>query len=151
MIPDTARYHGSFFSLLFDKVEGAVSVQKIAELGSGFFILNDKFPLYLKFSSRRNGPWTFNFFRSHQESVEMLFRQHGECFICLICGKDGVVGLSVDEMRQILDQEFEEQEAVSVSRKINTMYVIKGRNGTLPNRIGRGTIFSKIQEALGGN
>lgn len=148
MISDTARYHGSFFVLLFERFSEPVCVERIPNLGQGFYLLGRRIPVYLKFSMKRKGPWAFNFFRSHQEAQEHLFTKYGECFTCLVCGKDGIVGLSMKELRQILDRHFEEQEAIYIRRRLNTMYQIKGRNGTLERRISRESVFDKLQEAL---
>ena len=148
MIPDTARFHGSFFILLFEQFEAPVSIERISEIGASYYLLAGCVPIYLKFSTKRKGPWMFNFFRSHQEAQEQLFRTYGECFTCLICGKDGVVGLNMAELRQVLDGNFEEQECVSVRRRLKTMYSIKGRDGVLDYRISRRSIFDKLHEAI---
>ncbi|MEM9308595.1 MAG: hypothetical protein AAGA74_14965 [Pseudomonadota bacterium] len=145
MISDTARSHGAFFILLLEHLDKPISIEKMDRFGSGYYLLGGSAPVYLKMSSRRKGPWTFNFFRSHQENQEMLFREFGECFTCLVCGKDGVAGLSMSELRQVLDGEFEEQECVSVRRKLKGMYSVKGRDGELNNRISRRSIFDKLR------
>ena len=126
----------------------SISVERIDELGAGYYLLDGCVPIYLKMSSKRKGPWTFNFFRSHQENQQTLFSKYGECFTCLICGKDGVAGLSMPELRQVLDGNFEEQECVSVRRKLKTMYNVKGRDGELNYRISRRSIFDKLEKAV---
>nr|VFJ67739.1 MAG: hypothetical protein BECKDK2373C_GA0170839_11693 [Candidatus Kentron sp. DK] len=145
MIPDTARYHGSFFVLLFESIDRPVTVERLTKLGTGYYLLDGRIPVYLKLSTKRKGPWGFNFFRSHQEMQEKILLTYGECFTCLICGHDGVVGLSMDEFRQVLDGNFEEQESVSVRRKLKNMYQVKGRDGTLDYRLSRRSIFDKLK------
>ena len=151
MIPDTARYHGSFFALLFDSLNGSISLKKIQDVGSGYYLINEAIPIYLKATAKRKGPWTFNFSRSHQEIQEKLFRSYEELFVCLICGKDGVVGLNMQEFRKVLDDDFEEQESISVRRRLRAMYYVKGRDGALETRISRNAIFDKIQHAISRN
>lgn len=148
MISETARFHGSFFVLLFDTLCEPVSVQPLSDYGAGYYLLDGKVPVYLKHSQKRKGPWGFNFFRSHQEVQQTLFAIYGECFTCLICGRDGIVGLSMDDLRQVLDSDFEEQENITVRRRLKTMYQIRGRDGVLERRIGRRAIFEKLQTAL---
>jgi len=148
MISNTALYHGSFFSLLFDEASGCIEIERLHNYGNGYYLLDDCLPVYLKHSIKRKGPWTFNFFRSHQEAQQTLFEIYGECFTCMICGRDGVAGLSMNEFRQILDGNFEEQECVSVRRRLNTMYQIKGRDGELERRVGRRSVFETIIETL---
>jgi hypothetical protein len=148
MIPDTARYHGSFFVLLFDRSDVPISVERISSFGPGFYLLEQRIPVYLKLSSKRKGPWIFNFLRSHQEAQKRLFGEYGECFTCLICSVDGIVGLNMNELREVLNDDFEEQEAISVRRRLNSMYQIKGRNGVLENRISRHSVFDKLYKIL---
>ena len=148
MISDTARYHGSFLALLIDKLEGPVSIEKLRGVGSGQYLIDRRIPVSLKMSSKRKGPWTFNFMRAHQEAHERLFDEYGELFVCLVCGRDGVAGLSMQEMRTVLDNNFEEQESISVRRRLKTMYQVVGRDGELRGRVSRQAVFEKIQATL---
>ena len=148
MISDTARYHGSFFTLLIDKLNEPVSLSRLPQVGSGHYLINESIPIALKMSSKRTGPWTFNFMRSHQEAHERLFEEYGVFFVCLICGRDGIAGLSMEELRTVLDKEFEEQESLSVRRRLKTMYQVAGRDGALRGRVSRHAIFDKIRLTL---
>lgn len=148
MISDTARLHGSFLILLLDHVDREISIEKLTSVGAGYYLLGGRVPVYLKHSTKRKGPWTFNFFRSHQEAQKQLFMQYGECFTCMICGRDGVVGLSMDELRTVLDEHFEEQESITVRRRLKTMYQIKGRDGVLERRVSRQSVFEKLSSAI---
>ncbi|OSQ32834.1 hypothetical protein [Thalassospira sp. MCCC 1A03138] len=148
MISGTARAHGAFFVMLFEEFQRPISVQRISEVGSGYYLLDGKVPVYLKLSTKRKGPWYFNFFHSHQTTQQTLFEKYGECITCLICGQDGIVGLSMSEFREVLDQNFEEQENVTVRRKLKTMYEIKGRDGALNRRVSRGAVFEKLKDTI---
>ena len=90
MISDTSRYHGSFLALLLDRVGDPISLRRLRDAGSGYYLIDETVPICLKATAKRKGPWTFNFSRSHQEVLEALFRRYGTLVICLICGKDGV-------------------------------------------------------------
>lgn len=54
------------------------------------------------------------------------------------------------EFRQILDGNFEEQECVSVRRRLKTMYQVKGRDGQLDRRVSRRSVFEKLAESIEG-
>jgi hypothetical protein len=73
---------------------------------------------------------------------------YGECFTCLICGRDGVAGVNMKEFRQMLDGDFEEQESVTVRRQLNSLYQIKGRDGILESRVSRLAIFDKLRDEI---
>ena len=148
MIADTARYHGSFFALLLEHFSEPITLQRLKESGSGCYLVNGVTPIGLKMSSRRLGPWTFNFAKSHQESYEKLFQSYGDFYACLVCGRDGIVGLSMQELRLVLDEGFEEQGSVTVRRGLKTMYQVSGRDGVLGGRISRHSIFDKIRNSI---
>jgi len=148
MISDAARYHGSFFVLLLERLDRAVTIERLPDTGAGYYLLDGHVPVYLKLSTKRKGPWTFNFFRSHQELQQKFFLMYGECFTCMICGRDGVAGLNMGELRMVLDDDFEEQECISVRRRLKTMYHIKGRDGVLESRVSRRSIFDKLCLAI---
>lgn len=151
MISETARYHGSFFVLLIEALSVPVTLTQLRDYGAGFYLLGGSVPLYVKHSTKRHGPWTFNFYQVHQELQDELFREYGECITCLVCGRDGVAGLRMKEMRQVLDHSFEEQECISVKRRLKTMYQVKGRDGALDKKVSRNSVFEKISIACENN
>ncbi len=148
MITETSRFHGSFFALLFDEISRPVSVERLNRYGSGCYLLAGAVPVFLKHSTKRKGPWAFNFMRLHQKMQQALFESYGECFTAMICGKDGIAGLSMPEFRQVLNGDFEEQEYVIVRRRLKTMYQIKGRDGQFDGRVGRRSVFEKLSNAM---
>ena len=150
MITDTSKFHGSFFAILFDEIARPLSVERLYEYGSGFYLLAGAVPILLKHSTQRKGPWTFNFTRSHQEMQKALFKSYSECFTAMICGNDGIAGLSMSEFRKVLDEDFGEQEWITIRRRLKTMYQIKGKDGELDGRIGRRSIFEKLSHTLEG-
>lgn len=150
MITDTSRFHGSFFTILFEEIAEPVTIEKLTSFGAGSYLLSNRVPVFLKHSTKRQGPWAFNFMRSHQETQQALFDRFGECITVLVCGKDGMAGLTMSEFRQVLNGMFEEQECVIVRRGLKKMYHIKGRDGALDNRVGRRSVYEKLSVALAG-
>lgn len=144
MLPDYGRYYGSALTHIVDQYGKAVSIEKLSVGVQGFYLLNGKSPLYIKFSRSRKGPWAFNFRRDHQTEYQQLVKTYGDCITALVCGKDGIVALNDGQMRQILDQDFEEQESVSVRRKLNHMYSVKGSNGELSQKVSRDSLMSHL-------
>ena len=49
-------------------------------------------------------------------------------FVLLIAGNDGVVLLTYDNLKKLLDEQFEETEWLSVSRKYNQYYRVDGHD-----------------------
>lgn len=148
MITETSQYHGAFFVMLFEALDKPVTIERLANYGTGYYLIAGRIPFYLKLSTKRKGPWTFTFLRSHQDAQEKLYLTYGECFTCLICGRDGVAGVNMKEFRQMLDGDFEEQESVTVRRQLNSLYQIKGRDGALEYRVSRQAIFDKLRAEI---
>ena len=146
---ETARYHGAFFSLLLEKLEAPVALQRIRTAGSGYYLIDEAIAVCLKWSSKRTGPWTFNFATSHRQTLQQLQRTYGEVFVCLICGRDGIAGLSFEEVTQVLVSGSEEQQCISVRRRLRSMYEIGGPDGKFGSRVGRQTVFERLVRTIG--
>ena len=52
MITDTAKSHGSFFSLLLDRLDVSISLRRLRDIGSGYYLINESVPICLKISSK---------------------------------------------------------------------------------------------------
>jgi len=150
MLPDYGRYYGSALTHIIDQHGKAVAIEKLSTGVQGFYLLNGKAPLYIKFSRSRRGPWSFNFRRDHQIQYRQLVETYGDCITALVCGKDGIVALNDAQVRQILDDHFSEQESVNVRRKLNHMYSVNGSNGELSQKISRDSLISHLGTLLGG-
>jgi hypothetical protein len=87
--------------------------------------------LFIKVSNRRLSPWRYSFHCDHQDEISKLKSTHGETFIALIAGDDGIAGFDFNLLKEVLDEHYEEQEWVSVTRKPRENYRIKGNDGTL--------------------
>ena len=87
-------------------------------------------------------PWRYSFHQDHQDEILKLKSTHGETFIALIAGDDGIAGFDFNLFKEVLDDLHEEQEWVSVTRKPRENYRIKGNNGTLKKPLPRNSFPS---------
>lgn len=140
MIKDANRYYGSVLSALVDAAPSGLRMRKLNTKTAGFYLVEERIPIYIKYSTSRKGPWVFNFQLSHQEAENCLFREYGLCVIIFVCGKDGIAAIEHSNFRKILDDEFEEQESVVIRRKHNEMYCIRGTNGSLERKVSRSSL-----------
>jgi len=85
--------------------------------------------LIIKSSAKRRTPWRYNFHKTHQEEMRSLFREYGQVFVLFVAGEDGIACLDYLSLGEILDDNFEEQEWVSVKRKSGEYYRIAGYDG----------------------
>jgi hypothetical protein len=93
--------------------------------------------LFIKISNSRRSPWRYSFYKEHQDEIEQLKAEHGQVFIAFVAGDDGIACISYEQLKAILDENHEELEWVSVSRKIRENYRIKGNDGTLERPLPR--------------
>jgi hypothetical protein len=119
-----------FVNLEEGKVSGSFTTQILRR---GLFGKQCSIGLLIKTSSKRRSPWQYSFHRENQEEIESLRIANDEVFILLINGDDGVACISYQLLKQLLDDKFEDVEAVRVSRRIKEAYRISGRDGQLDN------------------
>jgi hypothetical protein len=68
----------------------------------------------------------------------------GEAFLLLVCNDDGVVVLSFDEFRQILNETHGDTEWISAARNKRQMYSVKGSDGKLGFKVGKDEFLGKL-------
>lgn len=95
------------------------------------------FGLFIKFSSKRGAPWRYSFTLDHQTEIDMLHKEYGEVFVAFVNKDDGVACLSYELLKQVLDDNHEEVEWVSVKAKLHSQYSISGKDGKLDKKISR--------------
>ena len=93
--------------------------------------------LFIKISNKRLSPWRYTFLERHQDEIELLHTKYGQVFIAFVCADDGIACIDFDELKSILDEHHEEQEWVSVTRKLNQNYRIKGNDGVYAKSLSR--------------
>lgn len=96
-----------------------------------------KFGLFIKFSSKRGSPWRYSFTLDHQTEIDMLYKEYGQVFVAFVNKDDGVACLSHELLKQVLDDNHEEVEWVSVKAKLRSQYSISGKDGKLDKKIAR--------------
>ena len=104
-----------------------------------------KFGLFIKSSGKRRSPWNYTFTRDHQTEIELLFEEYKQVFIVLVNNTDGVASLSYQLLKQILDDNHEDVEWVSVKSKLSSRYSLSGKDGELDKKISR----SDFPKAIG--
>lgn len=147
MIREFEFYHGVVLSRL---VHGNVPVQiyPFPTTSNASYVLNGAVGLYIKHSAKRLTPWRFSFQQEHQNEIQKMKDKFEDVFLALVCGDDGVVILSYQELKKILDEQHEETEWISVSRRTREKYTVSGSDGKLKYKIGENEFPSKVLEKL---
>jgi hypothetical protein len=100
--------------------------------------------LFIKISNKRLSPWRYNFIKEHQDEILELKKQHTEVFICFICGDDGIASINFTQLKDILDDHHEDQEWVSISRKLKENYRLKGNDGNYEKALPRNSFPGNV-------
>lgn len=140
-------YHGAALSKLFVP-NRKITINSCVTTSKCAYTLNDSVALYIKFSTGRMTTWNFNFKKIHQEEIKEIYDLHKQLFLLLICGNDGIVCLSYSELKKVLDEEFDENESITVKRWRKQQYGIKGTNGKLEFKIPVNSYPKKVFDTL---
>ena len=108
--------------------------------------------IYIKISKKRISPWRYTFDRIHQSEIMDLALSTDELFIVFVAGLDGFAALSYNELKKLLDDNFDDTEWVSVSRKIRQSYRVDGKDSNkkivLPKNVFPTKVLDYLKKSL---
>jgi hypothetical protein len=127
MIKEFERYHGVVLRDIVVCADAPTIFEPFDEHGRvNSFLVARRFGLHIKHSSKRLPPWQFTFHAEHIHEIQRL-EEHSECaWIALVCGEDGVVLITSDELREMNECDDEATWFVRVTRDRHTMYHLNG-------------------------
>lgn len=144
MIKQFEFYHGVVFTKLVHCCKENILIKPYPSSSNASYILNDQIGLYIKHSTKRMSPWRFNFQKDHQNELFEMKSNLNKIYLILVCGYDGIVTLSYNELKIILDDSRDEIEWISAARNRNQEYTVNGSNGGLGSKIGKSDFAKKI-------
>lgn len=112
----------------------------------GAYAVDNKIALYIKHSTSRSKSWRFSFTEEQQDHILDLYKIYERLVVLLICHDDGIVGLTFDELKEILDHEHEEIEWIGIKRRKRELYSVSGSDGKLKYKISHEAFLKKILE-----
>ena len=149
MIRQVEQYHGAALARLIRHHTRVPIAIRAFEEGRSGYVLDQSVGLYIKYSTNRLSPWSFNFTDGHQREVAVLA---GECpagvFIALVCGEDGIACLSISEYHTLLDDDFEPVEWIKAVRGAREKYRLSGSDSRRPFKVGDNEYPGKVYVAL---
>lgn len=131
MIPELDRFHGVVLRQLLVGCGRRVTVGAIDPAGRVDSFAFERAAFQVKYSSKRLSPWRFTIPREHFVELRALRMAFDPVWIFLVCGTDGVVGISLEELEEIGLLPDAAASWVSVSRDRNAMYRVAGPLGKL--------------------
>lgn len=138
MIAELDRYHGVVLRqiLVAHRYPVRVGIADLLGRVDAFSIESAAFQV--KHCSKRLSPWQFTYLAENLSELAELRRRFEPVWVFLVCGEDGVVGLSLDELSSIAQLGDGGTAWVRVSRSRNSMYRVSGMLGELARAKARG-------------
>lgn len=148
MIREFEKYHGAVLCRLCSGPSPPLSIARFSKQSNAAYVLNNCCGLYIKHSGARLSPWSFTFRREHQDEILKLNESYGEVFVVLVCHDDGAVVLNFQELKEIMDEDHQATEWISVQRRPGRMYTVKGKDGRLKFKPKKSDLPEKILEYI---
>ena len=133
-VKEIEYYYGAVFYRLINS-KCSLIINPLDYETKGFFIINNSIPLYIKYTAKRLTPWSFSFFKVHQDDFQRAKDEYGVAFVAFVCGSDGICCLEYEDFKKVLDYVHEDVEWVRISRKKGESYGIKGTDGKIRGKI----------------
>jgi hypothetical protein len=102
-----------------------------------FFLLNKRFLVLLKYSTKGRSPWGFTFWPDEQSLLRQRSARNS-IVLGLVCGADGVVALTYGSYLTIASPRTSTIH-LSCYRQHGEHYEVNGPDGTLPRKISPST------------
>jgi hypothetical protein len=144
MIKEYEFYHGAVLAKIAHYCTPGVNIKPYPSGTNASYIIQNRIGLYIKHSSSRMSPWQFSFSDSHQDEILEMKIKLGTVFVALVCRDDGVVCLSFEELKVVLNEVHDRYEWIRVSRRPREKYEIKGSDGRLLVKIGASDFPAKL-------
>jgi hypothetical protein len=111
-------------------------------------VIADRVAIYVKYSTNRLSPWSFNFSLAHQQELQALTTSVEAAFVALVCGRDGIACLSSEELGRVLDGDHRDMEWVKASRRPREKYSITGSDDRRGFKVADNEFAAKIFAVL---
>lgn len=138
MIAELDRYHGVVLRQILVAYGGRAQIGVANLMGRVDSFAIEKAAFQIKHSSRRLSPWQFTYISENLTELTELQREYDPVWVFLVCGQDGVVGLSLQELNAIVQIGAGGTAWIRVSRSRNSMYRVGGALGDLTRAKPRG-------------
>lgn len=138
MIAELDRYHGVVLRQILVEYRHRVHFGVVDLRGRMDAFCIERAAFLIKHSSKRLSPWQFTYLSENFAELAELRKTYDPVWIFLVCGQDGVVGLSLNELTSIAQVGEGGGAWVRVSRGRNSMYRVSGVLGEIPRAKPRG-------------
>ncbi len=129
MTQEFEKYHAVVLRSLVTEIPSGVHISVNDAHGTiNCFQVNQKIGLMIKHSAKRMPPYVFTFTEDNLTELELLVEDSEITFVALVCGWDGFLTLSKDEIEEIANKKSSKDSlSIQVERRKRGMYAVGGR------------------------
>lgn len=138
MISELDRYQGVVLRQILVAHRDAVRVGVADFSGRIDAFRVERAAFQIKHSSKRLSPWRFTYLPENFVELGELRRAFDPVWVFLVCGQDGIAGISLDELTSVTQATERGAAWLRVSRSRNSMFHVRGARGELPRAVPRG-------------
>ena len=129
------QYIGSALYQLISASSENLKIMPFPTISNNTFVINDEVVVYIKYSQKTISPWNFTFKKVNQEEIDVIKDMYKKIYIVLVCAKDGIVAFPYNDLKFLLDDNFEDAEWIRLSRVGAKRYTVTGKDGVLPYKL----------------
>jgi hypothetical protein len=145
---ESDSYHGQVLIELLDKRKNGIELFEYTIGQTRIYIVNEKVPIYCKYSTASEWNWTFSFNAQHKKVIKLLHENFGQCLIALICGRDGIAALNFRQVSSLLRFDEDTYDNLTARRQPNFGYEVSGQKRRLRNRIPLTNLSAEVDRHL---
>ncbi len=131
MISEMVRYQGVAIRELIAASDAPVAIECVDRQGRLDSFRANHGAFHIKYSSKRLSPWQFTLAPEQLGELAELRESYATAWLVLVCGIDGVLGLSYDELAEVIDLASANPVSLRVRRSRNTGYRVSGSRAEL--------------------
>lgn len=107
----------------------------------GHYLINTDRHVFAKYSSKKKSPWQFTF---QPDDLNEIRKAGQKTFAMLVCGKETVCALTLDEIGQVLDLDSINAQSITVEIPKGGSCHVKGTTGKLTKTIPHNAFPQKL-------
>jgi hypothetical protein len=151
MLDDYEFYQGVVLRNLITQGNGPIMLSPFVREGRiGAFVINSRYGVFMKHSTKRMSPWRFTFSLEQVSDLLDLEAKYFDSFVVFICGDDGFVTLDVGTLHDVVTFDDVETAWVNIDRKPRSQYGVRGNRAELARKVPTGVapIFEAMELRL---
>jgi hypothetical protein len=145
---ESDSYHGQVLIELLHKRKSSLDLFEYTMGQTRIYIVNETLPIYCKYSTASDSPWTFSFNPQHKKVIELLNQNFGQCLVAMICGRDGITALNFRQVSSLLRFGEVTYDNITARRQPNCGYEVSGQKKRLRNRIALTNLSAEVDRHL---